>query len=186
MTTESFHSNVVVDKPCQGSKRQKDPLSNTKRLPADHIRLLRIVKGDTSHAGTFELCEFPRLRAPSYTALSYEWGDGWGRRTRVVEVAEDPSERGSKRLALLDVSRTCILIDGSAFLARPNLGLCLDHIRQHLKTEYLWIDAICINQTDDQEKNIQVREMGTTYHQAEMVIAWLGLPDRSPNSIYNQ
>ena len=45
----------------------------------------------------------------------------------------------------------------------------------------LWIDAICINQTDNEEKSIQVRKMGSIYHKARRVVVWLG-----PSSEHSQ
>lgn len=39
-----------------------------------------------------------------------------------------------------------------------------------------WIDAICINQTDDEEKLSQIRLMNTVYRRADKVLIWLGLP----------
>ncbi|KAH7402192.1 hypothetical protein DE146DRAFT_457811 [Phaeosphaeria sp. MPI-PUGE-AT-0046c] len=41
-------------------------------------------------------------------------------------------------------------------------------------TEYLWIDAICINQSDKEEKALQVAMMGEIYESAEHVAVWLG------------
>lgn len=38
----------------------------------------------------------------------------------------------------------------------------------------IWIDAICINQKDDEEKNIQVARMGDVYRKATKVVVWLG------------
>ena len=39
---------------------------------------------------------------------------------------------------------------------------------------YFWIDALCINQTDNDEKGQQVRLMREIYASAESVIVWLG------------
>jgi hypothetical protein len=39
----------------------------------------------------------------------------------------------------------------------------------------LWVDAICINQDDLEERAIQVKRMGLIYRQASRVVAWLGL-----------
>lgn len=47
-------------------------------------------------------------------------------------------------------------------------------------SEYLWIDAICINQDDDvnkEEKQSQVAMMGKIYEHAQKVIIWLGRDD---------
>lgn len=40
--------------------------------------------------------------------------------------------------------------------------------------EYLWIDALCINQADHQERNSQVMMMSRIYQQAHVVFVWLG------------
>ena len=40
--------------------------------------------------------------------------------------------------------------------------------------EFLWIDALCIDQASTVEKNHQVQRMGHIYSRAEQVIAWLG------------
>jgi hypothetical protein len=47
---------------------------------------------------------------------------------------------------------------------------------------YLWIDAICINQTNNKEKSFQVGLMAEIYQQANHVFAWLGPATKSSNS----
>lgn len=39
----------------------------------------------------------------------------------------------------------------------------------------LWVDAICIDQTNESERNHQVNQMGDVYSQATQVLVWLGL-----------
>jgi hypothetical protein len=39
----------------------------------------------------------------------------------------------------------------------------------------LWIDALCIDQSNTRERNHQVQLMGRIYAQATCVIAWLGI-----------
>jgi hypothetical protein len=43
-------------------------------------------------------------------------------------------------------------------------------------TGHFWIDALCINQSDLEEKSKQVRLMGDVYSSARVVVAWLGEP----------
>jgi hypothetical protein len=43
----------------------------------------------------------------------------------------------------------------------------------------LWIDAICINQRDMQERSSQVKEMGRLYSGAQCVYCWLGCENTS-------
>ena len=89
---------------------------------------------------------------PEYTALSYEWGD----------AAE---------------SRRTIRLNGTAFKVRANLFSFLEHaLRSTLigRLTSLWVDAVCINQDDVQEKNYQVQQMKSIYQNARKVLAWIG------------
>jgi hypothetical protein len=58
---------------------------------------------------------------------------------------------------------------------------------RHLTTEaftssvtpgYLWIDALCINQDDTQERSNQVSNMREIYHRAKRVVVWLDGDDQ--------
>ena len=40
--------------------------------------------------------------------------------------------------------------------------------------DLLWVDAICINQKDDEERAAQVQRMGLIFSSAQCVLAWLG------------
>jgi Heterokaryon incompatibility protein (HET) len=50
-------------------------------------------------------------------------------------------------------------------------------------TDYLWIDAICIDQTNEIEKASQIPLMGNIYSNAELVIVWLG--ENSGEKMFN-
>ena len=86
--------------------------------------------------------------APEYTALSYAWGD--------------PKQT------------IPILMDGAIFMATINLEAALRHLRLPDKPLVLWIDALCINQDNNLEKNEQLEQMRQIYQQSSAVIAWLG------------
>ena len=45
----------------------------------------------------------------------------------------------------------------------------------------MWIDALCINQADNEEKGIQVSIMGKIFATAERVISWLGPEEDNSN-----
>jgi hypothetical protein len=50
----------------------------------------------------------------------------------------------------------------------------------------IWIDAICINQTDISERNLQVRNMKNIYRSATSTYVWLGdYPDSSGDELDN-
>ena len=122
----------------------------------NEFRLLRILEltatqlsNDTPALVTCEIFHANINEAPVYNTLSYTWGP--------------PT-----------ASQVPILLDGKQFLVRENLWMALKRF-QSLGTEMIiWIDAICINQEDIQERNSQVPKMTQIYKQADQVLAWLG------------
>ncbi|CAJ2502673.1 Uu.00g100670.m01.CDS01 [Anthostomella pinea] len=86
-----------------------------------------------------------------YEALSYVWGS---------EGTPEPVGVGTS--------------DGPVLLATQNLAVALRHLRHAERPRFLWIDALCINQKNDEEKGPQVAMMGDIYRRAARVIAWLG------------
>ncbi len=99
----------------------------------------------------------------AYVALSYAWGDA----TQVKEV----------------------ILNGRPIGVAANLWLALRALRIHsilwdngLRSgepcRTFWIDALCINQQDEEEKSSQVSEMHLIYRHASEVIVWLGVPDQ--------
>ena len=82
-----------------------------------------------------------------YTALSYVWGN-----------------------PALVKTLTC---NGKDFAITKNLDLALHHLRRSDVSIMLWVDRICINQDDLQEKGQQVNLMGTIYQRAWSTLVWL-------------
>ncbi|KAF2008632.1 heterokaryon incompatibility, partial [Aaosphaeria arxii CBS 175.79] len=71
---------------------------------------------------------------------------------------------------------TCHLqCNGKDLRIMQNLQQALLNLRRSDSTlRWLWVDAICINQADDDEKAMQIPNMMYIYQQASHVIAWLG------------
>jgi hypothetical protein len=46
-----------------------------------------------------------------------------------------------------------------------------------------WIDAICINQNDVDEKSKQVSRMGMLYKKASLVVVWIPPPSNDPHDV---
>lgn len=46
--------------------------------------------------------------------------------------------------------------------------------RPGIERNFVWIDALCINQDDDDERSTQVNLMGSIYKSAQSVVVWLG------------
>jgi Heterokaryon incompatibility protein (HET) len=57
---------------------------------------------------------------------------------------------------------------------RANLARALRRVREPSNSGTLWVDALCINQTDVDERNVQVRMMNDIYRQAGLVVAYIG------------
>ncbi|RMY83831.1 hypothetical protein D0861_07247 [Hortaea werneckii] len=58
-------------------------------------------------------------------------------------------------------------------LVTRNLHCALQRLRSHGYLAALWIDALCINQDDKEEKSLQVARMGKTFAEAQRVFVWL-------------
>jgi hypothetical protein len=69
-----------------------------------------------------------------------------------------------------------IYVNKSQFAVRSNLFDALKRIRARdgSETRRLWIDAICLNQSNASEKNVQVPLMGTVYSSSMENFIWLG------------
>jgi hypothetical protein len=52
----------------------------------------------------------------------------------------------------------------------------LHRYQANTTTRKIWIDAICINQEDEEEKGIQIPLMREIYSRARAVVVWMGLP----------
>jgi hypothetical protein len=64
--------------------------------------------------------------------------------------------------------------DGSSISITNNLDIALRHLRYTTEDRQLWVDSLCINQKDIEEKNSQIPLMGSIYRLANRVLAWLG------------
>ena len=85
---------------------------------------------------------------PSYEALSYAWGD-------------------------LVFSEKIYLPNGYLAIT-SNLAAALRQLRPGNGLRRLWVDAVCINQSDDAEKGYQVMLMAQIYSSTIRALAWLG------------
>jgi Heterokaryon incompatibility protein (HET) len=70
-----------------------------------------------------------------------------------------------------------IKIYGILVRITTNLFAALTNLRKRDDIKWIWIDALCINQNDINEKNHQVSLMRQIYSRAERVLSWLGEED---------
>jgi hypothetical protein len=74
-----------------------------------------------------------------------------------------------------------VKVDGKYLDVTENLHSALQHLRSETVDKVLWIDAICIDQSNERERGHQVQQMCKIYSQAEEVIVWLGQATRKTN-----
>lgn len=83
-----------------------------------------------------------------YEALSYTWGS---------------TEKTDK-----------IKVNACEFDVTQNLYLALQYLRLENEDRILWVDGLCIDQMNHEEKGHQVQQMSNVYRRAERVVIWLG------------
>jgi hypothetical protein len=120
------------------------------RPGSQQIRLLRS-RYSVLYGMQYELHTFTLNEAPEYVALSYMWGP--------------PTP-----------TFNCIVHEDRSIRIRQNLHKFLSHYRDE---GYLWVDQLCIDQSNVLERNHQVALMSKIYEGAAYVIAWLGLDSRA-------
>ncbi|OCK82928.1 HET-domain-containing protein [Lepidopterella palustris CBS 459.81] len=137
------------------------PLDTEKR----QIRLLHLIPRLPAVSGGHETIdqrswtsEIVSLNdCPEYNSLSYTWGD--------------PS-----------LTRQ-ILIDGAEIQVTESLHVALQHLQKEHEPRTLWVDALCINQSDTDEKRDQVLQMKSIYEKAKCVLVWLGPAAEGSNQV---
>lgn len=65
-------------------------------------------------------------------------------------------------------------MNGNPFAVIIHLGKILRHLRRDSADIFIWVDAICINQNDLEERSRQVAMMTDIYSTCSEVVAWLG------------
>jgi hypothetical protein len=119
----------------------------------DSVRLLRLMPHEDETADIqCELFEYSLQNSCKgihlYEALSYVWGN--------------PDEK------------LPIFLHKHSFDVTVNLHAALLRLRNHSIERILWVDAICINQANQEEKEYQIQLMAKIYSQSNRVVVSLG------------
>jgi hypothetical protein len=118
----------------------------------DSIRLLALLPAKEGGAICCRLTTKKFAQRPKYEALSYRWGS--------------TSEK----------NQYAISVNKKSLSVGKNLFHALKNLRYEKNERILWADAICINQSDLDERNSQVAMMSWIYSRAQRVLVWLGQP----------
>ena len=116
------------------------------------VRLLRLLPAADDGVLRCEIAQYQIENVPKYRALSYAWGES------------------SK-------SKPHHLLCGESYiLAGDNLASALRCFGRERRAKHipLWVDAVCINQEDSDEKEKQIPLMNMIYRRADEVVVWLG------------
>ena len=131
--------------------------SNPPYQPLDdtsrNIRLIRLRSGPRQQPQC-DMSVFELADAPPFNALSYTWGP-------ILPTYDIPVNDGT-----LPVRK----------------GLCR-FLQAFEGDEYLWIDQLCIDQSNVIERNHQVGLMSSIYSQCQSVIVWLGRLHTRPRAL---
>lgn len=123
------------------------PAPNSIRLLSLHKSNDIVKEGIYCHLSTHSAAPDPET-FPSYKALSYVWGS---------------------------IADLCTIhVNGVPVKVTRNLHSALLELHNDLEDCLLWIDALCIDQSDLEERNSQVAMMNIIYAGAAEVILWLG------------
>ncbi|KAI3394987.1 hypothetical protein diail_1876 [Diaporthe ilicicola] len=139
------------------------------------LRLLRILFVNDAAETVCSLEAFDMTRLPKYDCLSYTWGDPMCRDLYPPEALQNEVS-GDKHIRHEDGNIVKVTENLVQALKRLG-GFGYSSSREDSTPHYLWIDAICINQGDNDEKSAQVSMMDIIYSDAQTVIVWLGEED---------
>jgi hypothetical protein len=122
------------------------------------IRLLEVIEDNDAIRCKLHTVAFDSTLR--FAALSYVWGDAAD--TKHIEI------------------------DGIQIPVSRSLSNALKHVRKYWAYEFpdrdqckfrIWVDAVCINQSDKAERTEQVKLMRAIYSSADLVLGWLGADD---------
>jgi hypothetical protein len=138
-------------------------------LKEGEIRLLKVLT-DPRQSAAGDLMKFSLTTASiektdielrpvltEYNALSYVWGD----------------ESNKKQ----------IVVNEAIFYVTENLHAALTHLRTECQSLPIWVDAVCINQSNEKEKGNQLSQMNFVYRSAASVLVFLGSSTESTDLV---
>ena len=171
---KTIWSNLVETQP-------KRPIYQYKPLGQGQIRLLRLHAAE-SYSDPL-LCSLDAYHiddvGDQYDALSYTWGDDDPSLNILLRTPQEPTTGTGKARFQSAIRQT---MPNIRFYIRPNLDNALRQFRDPQVDLPLWIDAICIDQANIEEKSIQVARMAEIYSKARDVLIWLGKEYNASNT----
>ncbi|KAK7223193.1 hypothetical protein V2G26_011196 [Clonostachys chloroleuca] len=127
-----------------------NPLNSSQK----EIRVLILEPGAQADILRCQLQVVRLHEAPKYEALSYVWG------------SRD--------------NMPALFVNNHKVQVTENLHAALQRLRDPSHERTLWVDALCINQTDTAEKTTQLAMMSEIYRSTWRCLIWLGREPETP------
>jgi hypothetical protein len=134
------------------SKYAYSPLDAANR----EFRILRLRRRTLRAELVCDFIQVPVDETPPFEGVSYAWG------------GEQLTE--------------AIMVDGKRLAVTPTVLKLLWYRRSFFSEAYLWIDALCIDQRNQGEKEDQIPLMRDIYKTASRTLVWLAHPSDAPRA----
>src|SRR4051794_14382121 len=118
----------------------------------ENFRLVTIVPGTEADPLRYSISQSNRVSS-EYEALSYTWGDERKKSAVYCDDSQSPN------------------------YITANCAQALRRLRRAAKERVIWIDSLCINQNDLEERTRQVQLMPLIYSSASQVLIYVGEPE---------
>lgn len=163
---------------------------------AKETRLLTIEPAEFASTIDCSLSHVSLSDRPSYEALSYVWNSTnpntppaldtrvkvalYGTNREAIgeqpfrELQNDPDTASLYYQAGGTHHPQAVICDSMKLLVGGELFAALKRLRYGDRSRVLWVDALCINQSDLEERKRHVQLMGQIYAHASKVVIWLG------------
>jgi hypothetical protein len=126
------------------------PVFQYSTLGPNEIRLLSPTDSEDGYSWKLQTVS---LNAPNleFDALSYTWGS-------------------QKEMHPIMCNEQVLHVHHNLHSALPFLA----ERKKGMSSGMIWVDAVCINQADEDEKLVQIKLMNTLYRRSKQVYVWLG------------
>jgi hypothetical protein len=95
-------------------------------------------------------------------------------KTVSLDAARDQYEALSYVWGAPHADKQTISLETGTLVVWPNLEVVLRSIRSNTHNRTIWVDALCIDQANYNERTEQIQLMAEIYSYAHTVLAWLG------------
>lgn len=136
------------------------PEYSYRKLGKGYMRLFVLFRGEDNDLLRGLICHMRFDNAGAFRALSYVWGPEQPRHKRRILV----TPQGVLRI-------------------KSTLGAALQRLRRKTKELVLWIDAICINQEDEDEKVKQISLLPQIFQRAICTLAVVATDDKNEQTV---